>query len=192
MFINKRIWQTLILCLISSANKRAEYLRKHNIFASIGNNCSIMNRKVPLYAKLIKLGNNVHLASKVDFTTHDAIHGMLNNIEMVPPPEKFPERLGCIEIGDNVFVGASTQILYNVKIGSNVIIGAHSLVNKDIPDGCVAAGVPAKIIGKFEDFVNKRKEQRKQYPDELKPHNQIIKKELEQLMWEDFYQQRQK
>ena len=94
MFINKRIWQTLILCLIGNANKRAEYLRKHNIFASIGNNCSIMNRKVPLYAKLIKLGNNVHLASKVDFTTHDAIHGMLNNIEMVPPPRKIPRTLG--------------------------------------------------------------------------------------------------
>ena len=136
--------------------------------------------------------NNVHLASKVDFTTHDAIHGMLNNIETVTPSEKYPERLGCIEIGNNVFVRASTQILYNVKIGSNVIIGAHSLVNKDIPDGCVAAGVPAKIIGKFEDFVNKRKTLKEQYPKELKPMNQTISPELEKLMWEDFYQQRSK
>ena len=78
------------------------------------------------------------------------------------------------------------------RLRSNVIIGAHSLVNKDIPNGCVAAGVPAKVIGKFEEFVSKRKEQRKQYPEELKPHNQIICTELEKIMWEKFYQQRQK
>lgn len=167
MLINPRIFQSLIMCLISSSYKRADYLRKHHIFSSIGENCSIMNRKIPLYAKLIRLGNNVHLASKVDFTTHDAIHNMLNNIKSTDiPPEKWPERIGCIEIGDNVFVGASTQILYDIKIGSNVIIGAHSLVNKDIPDGVVAAGVPAKIIGTFEEFINKKRAYKAQYPEE--------------------------
>ena len=37
-----------------------------------------------------------------------------------------------------------------------MIIGAGSLVNKDIPDNGVAAGVPARVIGTFEDFVEKR------------------------------------
>lgn len=78
------------------------------------------------------------------------------------------------------------------RLRSNVIIGAQSLDNKDIPNGCVAVGVPAKVIGKFEEFVSKRKEQRKQYLDELKPQNQIICPELEKILWDDFYLQRNK
>ena len=38
---------------------------------------------------------------------------------------------------------------------SNVIIGAGSLVNKDIPSGTVAAGVPCRVVGKFEDYMTK-------------------------------------
>lgn len=64
-------------------------------------------------------------------------------------------RQGNIIIGDNVFIGANSTVLYDVKIGNNVIIGAGSLVNKDIPDGVVAAGVPCKVIGKFEDYQQK-------------------------------------
>lgn len=63
-------------------------------------------------------------------------------------------RQGTITIGNNVFVGAESTILYDVTIGDNVIIGAGSLVNKDIPSGSVAAGVPCKVIGKFEDYMN--------------------------------------
>ena len=39
-----------------------------------------------------------------------------------------------------------------ISFGDNVIIGAGSLVNKDIPEGTVAAGVPAKVIGQFDDY----------------------------------------
>ena len=49
------------------------------------------------------------------------------------------------------------MLLYDVTIGNNVIIGAGSVVTKDIPDGSVAVGVPCKVIGRFEDFVKKRK-----------------------------------
>ena len=187
----KRLLHTVMLWLKPSPYQRANYLRKHRVFKHIGKNVSFMTRIVPLYSGLISIGNNVCIASNIHFVTHDVIHVMLNNIEnQYPSYEKHPEHLGCIEIGDNVFVGANTQILYNVKIGSNVIIGAHSLVNKDIPDGYVAAGVPAKVIGKFEDFVNKRKTSQQQYPKELKPHNQTICHELEKILWKEFYQQR--
>jgi len=50
------------------------------------------------------------------------------------------------EIGDNVMIGPNTNLVENVKIGNNVIIGAGSVVVKDIPDNCVVAGNPAKII----------------------------------------------
>ena len=49
-------------------------------------------------------------------------------------------------IGDNVSIGANASIIGNIIIGNNVIIGAGSVVVKDVPDNCVFAGVPAKII----------------------------------------------
>ncbi len=54
-------------------------------------------------------------------------------------------------LGDNVDVGAGAVIIGPVHIGSNVIIGANAVVNKDIPDNCVAVGVPAKVIKHIEE-----------------------------------------
>ena len=106
----------------------------------------IISRKIPLYSRLISIGNNVIIASNVGFATHDGIHFMLNNLfdknEMC-----FEENVGCIEIGNNVFVGAGSKILYNVKIGNNVIVGANTLINKDIPDNTVVAGSTFENIG---------------------------------------------
>ena len=51
-------------------------------------------------------------------------------------------------IGDHVMIGAGTVILGRVQIGSNVKIGANSVVLTDIPNNCIVAGVPAKIISK--------------------------------------------
>lgn len=51
-------------------------------------------------------------------------------------------------IGDHVMIGAGTVILGKVQIGSNVKIGANSVVLTDIPNNCIVAGVPAKIISK--------------------------------------------
>lgn len=64
---------------------------------------------------------------------------------------------GGVIIGNNVFVGSRSIILYDVNIGNNVIIGAGSVVTKDIPDGVVVAGVPARVIGSFDDCVEKYK-----------------------------------
>lgn len=52
-------------------------------------------------------------------------------------------------------IGADVSILPNVKIGSNVIIGAGSVVTKDIPDNAVAAGIPCRVVGNFDDLVKK-------------------------------------
>ena len=155
----QRMWQTLRLYMILSATKRTQYYKDKKIFHSMGENCLVMDRKVPLYAKLISLGNNVQIASNVHFNTHDVTHLMLNNMPDIIAKrggKKYPEKVGCIEIGDNVFIGAGTSINYNVKIGSNVIIGACSLVTKDVPDNSVVAGVPAKVIESFEEYIRKR------------------------------------
>lgn len=54
--------------------------------------------------------------------------------------------LGDVYIGENSFIGMNTIITKPVTIGKNCIIGAGSIVTKDIPDNCVAAGNPCKIL----------------------------------------------
>jgi serine O-acetyltransferase len=46
-------------------------------------------------------------------------------------------------IGDNVDIGAGAKVLGAIKVGNNVVIGANAVVIRDVPDNCVAAGVPA-------------------------------------------------
>lgn len=152
--MNKRYWYTLNLYLIRSPMKRARYMKKHKLFHSMGDQVMITSRKIPLYARLISIGNNVWLASEVEFITHDVTHYMLNRM---CDGNKYTEKVGCIEIGDNVFVGAGVKILYDVKIGNNVIIAAGALVNKDVPSNSVVAGIPARVVMSFEDYLAKRK-----------------------------------
>lgn len=148
-----RIRHTVGLHLCSTAVKRASYLKKHNILYSVGDNCMTMFRKVPLYPKLISMGNNVWIASGVTFVPHDVIHRMLNNKYKT---DEFQEYMGCIEIRDNVFIGSDAILLPNISIGPNTIVAAGSLVNKSIGEG-VYAGVPAKYICSLEEFIYKRK-----------------------------------
>lgn len=54
-----------------------------------------------------------------------------------------------VTIGDNVWIGGNTVVVPGVHIGSNTVIGAGSVVTKDIPDWCVAAGNPCKVIRKI-------------------------------------------
>ncbi|WP_316632862.1 acetyltransferase [uncultured Flavobacterium sp.] len=54
--------------------------------------------------------------------------------------------LGRCIVGSYSKIGANVTILPDVIIGKNVIIGAGSVVTKDIPDNCVAVGIPAKMI----------------------------------------------
>ena len=49
-------------------------------------------------------------------------------------------------LGDNVTLGASVTIIGHVHIGNNVIVGAGAVVVKDVPDNCIVAGNPAKVI----------------------------------------------
>lgn len=49
-------------------------------------------------------------------------------------------------IGNNVKICAGAIAIGDIKIGNNVIIAAGAVVTKDIPDNCVVAGVPAKLL----------------------------------------------
>ncbi len=52
-------------------------------------------------------------------------------------------------IDDGCWIGTNVVIVGNIHIGKNCVIGANSVVTKDIPDFCVAAGSPCKILKKY-------------------------------------------
>lgn len=51
-----------------------------------------------------------------------------------------------VHIGNNCWLGASVTVCPGVTIGDDCVIGAGSVVTRDIPSGCFAAGVPCKVI----------------------------------------------
>ena len=57
---------------------------------------------------------------------------------------------GNVTIGDYTWIGYRVFINQGVSIGRNCVIGAHSVVTSDIPDYSIAAGVPAKVVGRVE------------------------------------------
>ena len=108
----------------------------------------------PSHCWLIEIGDNVTLAPNVHILCHDASTKMYLGYT----------KIGCVTIGDNVFIGAGTVVLPNVVIGSNVIIGANSTITHDVPDNTVIAGNPARIISSLDVFIAKEKEQIKISP----------------------------
>lgn len=104
----------------------------------------------------VVIGNNVLIASKVYISDHN--HGNYKGLEQSIPdsnPAKRPIVSMPVFIEDNVWIGEQVSILPGVTIGKGSIIGANSVVSKSIPSGCIAIGVPAKVIKKFNYTTNK-------------------------------------
>ena len=51
-----------------------------------------------------------------------------------------------IVVGDNVWLGAGAKVLDGTRIGSHSVVGANAVVTSDLPDGAIAAGVPARVL----------------------------------------------
>lgn len=112
-----------------------------NFFANY--NCTILD-----VAK-VKIGDNCQMAPNVAiYTAGHPIHPDTRN--------SLYEYGKPVTLGDNVWIGGNTVICPGVQIGSNVVIGAGSVVTKDIPDWCIAAGNPCHVIRKITD-ADKRK-----------------------------------
>lgn len=98
---------------------------------------------------LISIGDDTTISFDCAFVTHDAATRVIRHL-----PDGNPETgyFGPIVIGKNCFIGCRSTILANVRIGNNAIIGAGSVVNRDIPDNVVAAGVPCKVICTLDEY----------------------------------------
>lgn len=141
-----------------SAMEYAEYLKLWGRYYAIGERCSIptfANVPDPEYTKL---GNNVQL-SACTILGHDGSISMLNRAY-----DKKLDRVGAVIIGDNVFIGHGAIILPGVTIGNNVIVAAGCVVSKDILDGSVVGGIPAKVIGRTDDLVEKLERETQELP----------------------------
>lgn len=161
--------------LFMSNDKRTKFLKKSGLFADFGDNCYYCSKKIPEEPYLVKIHNNVVIAANVNFITHDVINDMLSQKIGAERGEKFSEYyMGTIEIFDNVAIGSDVIILYNTKIGPNAIVAAGSVVTKDVPEGAIVGGNPAKVIGTVDALIEKRKKL-KDAPINRDPIEKIMK-----------------
>ncbi len=100
-------------------------------------------------ASKIVIGKNTAISANVTITD---IHHAYNDITV--PIEKQDIEVKDVFIGEDSKLYNNVVILPGVILGKHVTIGANSVVTKNIPDYCVAAGIPAKVIKRY-NFKNK-------------------------------------
>ncbi len=88
----------------------------------------------------VRIGDHVLMApftSIIDDDCHEAEPGTA-------------QAKGPVIVGNNVWLGQNVVVLPGVEIGDGSVIGANSVVSRDIPPACFAAGAPARVIRKLE------------------------------------------
>lgn len=82
------------------------------------------------YPKGVHIGRHSYVALKTVVLAHDRTRGLYLHTR----------------IGENCFIGACSVIMPGVTIGDGSIVAAGAVVTTDVPPGCIAAGVPAKVV----------------------------------------------
>ncbi len=113
----------------------------------IGSNVNIEQNVHLVCSSKIVIGDNVTI------TGNCAIVDTIHPFEDVDDPRKIGDRIDPnptpVSIGDNSFVGFGSVILPGVNIGKNAVIGANSVVSRDVPEYCVVAGGPARLVRRY-------------------------------------------
>lgn len=84
------------------------------------------------FPQLISIGDNTIIGWKVHILCHEFTQRQI--------------RLGRVRIGENSVIGAFSTIRAGITIGKNSIVAMHSFANKNVPDGEVWGGIPARKI----------------------------------------------
>lgn len=108
-----------------------------NSIFRMGNYGFLGDRSIVNTSDTITIGDDVGIGAEVMLWTHGAYLSVLDG---------FPADFAPLSIGSHVWIPARSVILPGVTIGSNVVISIGSLINRDIPDGVLVGGIPAKVI----------------------------------------------
>lgn len=115
----------------------------------IGNGVNCSNYVQISAIDRVTIGDHVLMGQCVYISDNN--HGKWNAEELRLPPTQRPlTSKGPVSIGNNVWLGRCVTVLSGVTIGDNCVIGANSVVTKDIPPNCMAAGVPAKVVKRLD------------------------------------------
>lgn len=136
-----------------SRNIRGKLFLDENAHILIGNNTGISSACI-LAKESVTIGNNVQIGADciiMDTDAHSLNWRIRANLEVdqasgTPISDCKAALSKPIIIKDNALIGTRCIILKGVTIGENSIIGAGSIVSKSVPDNCIAAGNPCKII----------------------------------------------
>ena len=109
----------------------------------IGKNCQIMQMTFINPAVSVTMGHDSGCGGYCLIFGHSSWNSQF---------EGYPVEFAPVEFGDNVSLTWRVFVMPGVKIGDGSVIGPDSLVNRDIPPQCLAAGFPARVIGKYPEF----------------------------------------
>jgi acetyltransferase-like isoleucine patch superfamily enzyme len=125
---------------------------------SIGRDVGIVSGTTILDPAYVRIGNNVLLAN-CTLIGHDGSIEVLNRAY-----DAKLDRVGKIDIRDNVFIGHQALIMPGVVIGPNAIVAAGAVVTRDVPEDSVVGGVPAKKIGSMRETFERLRDATEKLP----------------------------
>lgn len=120
-------------------------------FSSVSNNCiigegTIVSEFSTIHTN-VKIGHNVMIQPHVTFG-HDTIVGNHTVISSYFAPG------GNLVIGNRVYIGNQSAVKESTRIGDDVIVGMGAVVYKDVDNGCVVVGNPARCtLGNAKHLV---------------------------------------
>lgn len=92
----------------------------------------------------IVIGDNVTVIQGCSIVTH------LNVMESPLKKTVLPEAKGPVVLERGCFIGSNVTILHGVTVGECAVVGAGAIVTKDVPANSLAAGVPARVVKRYE------------------------------------------